>query len=122
MDHSRPPLPFARVGLIRRVAPFAAAACLAFALVPLLPPEEHATGLLAAAFLTGLIFASGGLMPWQRMPGYFQAIPPISYFAVIALLRHAEGGAVSGYGPLVLLPIVWLALYGTRGQLAVALV
>ena len=61
-------------------------------------------------------------MPWQKMPVYFQAIPPIAYFAVIVLLRHAEGGADSGYGPLVLLPIVWLALYGTRGQLALALV
>src|SRR4029453_11046047 len=28
----------------------------------------------------------------------------------------------SGLGPMVLLPVVWLALYGTRGSLALAIV
>lgn len=100
--------------------PFGLSACLAFALVPLPPPEEHLSALLSAAILTALLVASILLVPWHRMPDYVQAVPPIAYFAVIALLRHAEGGAVSGYGQLVLLPLVWLALYGTRTQLAVA--
>ncbi|CAN5118063.1 hypothetical protein BH20ACT22_BH20ACT22_21800 [soil metagenome] len=51
-----------------------------------------------------------------------QALAPLAYFVVIALLREAEGGSVSGYGTLVLLPICWLALYGTRVQLSAALV
>ena len=37
------------------------------------------------------------------------------------LLRHAEGGSQSGFGPLTLLPVVWLALYGRRRQLIAAL-
>ncbi len=120
MDYSRPPFPFAREGLFRRIMPFGLSACLAFALVPLPPAEEHLGALLSAGILTVLLVASILLVPWHRMPDYVQAVPPMAYFAVIALLRHAEGGAESGYGQLVLLPLVWLALYGTRRQLAVA--
>ena len=122
MDYSRPQMPFEREGLMRRTMPFAIAACLAFALVPLPPSGEHPVALLAAAVVTVLIIGSAVIVPWQRMPEWTQAIPPIAYFLAIGFLRHAEGGAVSGYGPLVLLSLVWLALYGTRKQLAVALV
>jgi diguanylate cyclase (GGDEF)-like protein len=40
----------------------------------------------------------------------------------VALLRHSLGGAAGGVGPLVLLPVVWMALYGTRRELHVLLV
>ena len=100
--------------------PFGLSACLAFALVPLPPPEEHSGALLSAAMVTAFIVASTLFVPWHRLPHYVQAVPPLVYFVVIGFLRHAEGGAESGYGPLVLLPLVWLALYGTRRQLAVA--
>jgi diguanylate cyclase (GGDEF)-like protein/PAS domain S-box-containing protein len=39
--------------------------------------------------------------------------------AAVAFLRHEAG---AGYGPLVLLPVVWAALRGRRGELAVAIV
>ena len=41
---------------------------------------------------------------------------------VVALLRQAGGGASSGYSPLVMLPILWLAIYGSRTQLWLAIV
>jgi PAS domain S-box-containing protein len=41
---------------------------------------------------------------------------------VVALLVQTAGGGPSGYVPLVLLPIFWLALYGTRSELAIAMV
>jgi diguanylate cyclase (GGDEF)-like protein len=106
---------------MRRITPFASAACLAFALVPLPPSGEHPVALLAAAMATVLVIGSALFVPWQRLPDWTQAVPPIAYFLAIGFLRHAEGGAASGYGTLVLLPLVWLALYGSRGQLAVAL-
>lgn len=114
--------PFARRGIIARLGPFLGVACLAFVLVPLPPAEENAFVLISAALLIGLIVASALLVPWDRLPVGAEALIPLAYFVVIALLREAEGGSVSGYGPLVLLPIGWLALYGTRGQLTVALV
>ena len=105
------------------MAPFAAVALVAFATV-LLPPPNPADGtaLTVAGALTLLVIASCLIVPWRRLPGWAQAIPPIAYFAVIALLRDIEGGTTSGLGTLVLLPVVWLALYGSRGELAIALV
>ncbi len=97
-------------------------ACLAFVLVLLPPAEENSSALLSAALLCVLIAASAFLVPWEKLPAGAQALGPLAYFVVIALLREAEGGSVSGYGALILLPICWLALYGTRGQLSVALV
>jgi diguanylate cyclase len=38
------------------------------------------------------------------------------------LLRHAIDGSASGLSPLVLLPVVWLALYETRREVATSLV
>jgi diguanylate cyclase (GGDEF)-like protein len=115
------PLPVAGSHLIRRIAPFLTAACVAFVLIPLPPQEENVAALVSAALLTAAIAVSALVVPWDKLSGHAQAIPPITYFFVIALLRHAEGGAVSGYGTLVLLPIFWLALYGSRGELGVAL-
>jgi len=41
---------------------------------------------------------------------------------VVALLRQAGGGETSGYSPLVMLPILWLAIYCSRTQLWLAIV
>jgi hypothetical protein len=68
MDYSRPQIAFERQGLMRRAVPFAMAACLAFALVPLPPSRENPVALGAAAAITLLIIGSAVLVPWQRMP------------------------------------------------------
>jgi hypothetical protein len=41
---------------------------------------------------------------------------------VVALLRDGLGGAVSSYSTLLILPVLWLAMYGTRVQLAVGVI
>ena len=41
----------------------------------------------------------------------------LAYLAAVAAVRHVDGGASSGLAPLALLPVVWIALYGTRSQL-----
>ena len=61
-------------------------------------------------------------LPWDRLPRAAQAVPPFAVFAVIALLRESHGGAGSGYAPLVLLPVLWFALYGTRTEVLAAVV
>ena len=70
--------------------------------------------LAAAATVTAILTLATLLVPWVRLPSWCQAIVPLSFFAVIALLRQAGGGATSGYSSLVMLPILWLALYGNR--------
>jgi diguanylate cyclase (GGDEF)-like protein len=112
--------PLSDPGAPGRVAPFAGAAVIAVVL-GLLPPTSSDGSLLAAAgVLTSIVIAAALLVPWVRLPAWCQASIPLSFFAVIALLRQAGGGATSGYSPLVMLPILWLALYGSRTQLRLA--
>jgi len=77
--------------------------------------------LAAAAVLTTIVIASALLLPWARLPAWSQASIPLTFFAVVAMLRQSMGGAVSGYSPLVMLPILWLATYGGRTQFRIAI-
>ena len=109
--------------VITRVAPFAALALVAFASLPLSMwrPETDIRVTLAVA-LTLTIIAACLVAPWHRLPEWVQALPPLSYFVVVVLMRDAEGGIGSVFDPLVLLPVVWLALYGSRRELFASLV
>ena len=71
----------------------------------------------AAGGLLALSVIITALFPWDRLPHFFRALPPLAYIGVIALMRMGTDGSTSSYIPLLLLPLVWLALYGTRGQL-----
>ena len=68
------------------------------------------------------MIAAGLILPWRRLPAVCQSVPPFVYFAVVLILRHAEGGAASGMSPLLMIPYFWISLYGSRKQLAVATV
>jgi PAS domain S-box-containing protein len=114
--------PLRREGLLRRSAPFLAVALVAFAAVPISSQKLNEPALIAAAVLMVLIVLAVVVLPWDRLPPYAASIPPITYFLVVALLVQTAGGGPSGYVPLALLPIFWLALYGTRSELAIAMV
>jgi diguanylate cyclase (GGDEF)-like protein len=75
----------------------------------------------AAVALTFALVVVGFAVPWRRLPGWTHPIVPLCYFGVIALLRDAHGGGGSEYGPLCVMPVFWLALFGTRRQLSLAL-
>jgi len=105
--------------LVRRVAPFAGAALLPFLLAPLPPSPVSWTMFAAAAAVAAVLGVVIFTAPWRRLPTFAQAVPPLAFFAVIGLLRAAEGGSTSAYGAFVLLPIFWLALYGTVRELTV---
>jgi diguanylate cyclase (GGDEF)-like protein len=89
-----------------------------------LPPEGNGSSapLIAAAVLNAFILIGAIVVPWHRLPHFAQVVPPFAYFIVIALLREADGGSMSSYGVLSMLPVFWLALYGTRKQLALSIV
>ncbi len=118
VGHPRPlSSPHAR----KRVAPFAALSAGAM-LTVLLPPAPSSLAALAAAVaLLAAIAAAGILLPWERLPASAQAAPAVAFLGVVVLLRHAAGGSTSGFSVLALLPIFWLALYGTRPELLVGL-
>jgi diguanylate cyclase (GGDEF)-like protein len=115
------PSAFGRPGLLRRSAPFLGAMLLALAVLPLPPDGDRPVAVLLAVGLTALIVATVVLAPWHRLPRFAEAVPPLAYFVVIALLRESQGGAVSGYSALAMLPVFWLALYGTRSDLAIGI-
>jgi diguanylate cyclase (GGDEF)-like protein len=104
--------------LAREIAPFAAAALLGFALVPIGNPVNWVEYALAAA-LTVAIGCATLLAPWRALPRAARIVPSLLFLVVVALLRDASGGAVAGVGALALVPVFWLALYGSRVELLV---
>jgi hypothetical protein len=92
----------------RRFLPFALVGLLA-PLTALIPPQpEEWTHVWAATGLTVVIALVGLLTPWSRLPRWTWLVPPLAYFVVVALLRQANDGSVSGYAPLALLPVIWI--------------
>jgi hypothetical protein len=127
MDHRA--VPYAKVmrplsdpGVVRRIAPFVATYCVGVALALFEPASSlKVLPLIAAAVLTAVLSAAALCLPWERLPAWTEATPVLASFAIIALLRHAEGGANLGYAALVMLPVIWMGIYATRAQLGFAI-
>jgi diguanylate cyclase (GGDEF)-like protein len=75
-------------------------------------------GLVAIGVLIAGIFC----VPWGRLPRWTDAIVPLAFLLAVALLRDAAGGGASAVGSLVLLPVVWFALFGTGREVAAAVI
>jgi diguanylate cyclase (GGDEF)-like protein len=93
---------------------------LAFTFVPLLPDWPTSGDLIALALLPAIV-AMALLVPWERLPTWTQAIPAMIPFVMVALVRSSHDSVTAAYTPVVLLPVIWFALYGTRSQLLVAI-
>jgi diguanylate cyclase (GGDEF)-like protein/PAS domain S-box-containing protein len=111
----------------QRLAPFALCGLVAFAIVPLSGGIDVRWVEVGIAFLITVALGVAALLrPRLTEPPAAEAGALIA-LAAIALLRDATGGARGGYGVTVVVPVLWVALYGTRAQLwrvlfAVALV
>jgi GGDEF domain-containing protein len=116
------PSPFRREGLLRRTAPFVVAMAVAFAAIRLPVEKRDTSELVAAGLLNLALIALVLILPWQRLPRVADLLPPLMYMVVVALLRDGMGGTISGYPTLLILPVLWLAMYGTRIQLAVGVI
>jgi diguanylate cyclase (GGDEF)-like protein len=114
--------PFEGDGVVLRIAPFVIAGGLAFAFGPLLPGASSRDVIVGVAIAVAL--ACILLVPWERLPAWTQMLPPLTMFAMVALVRDAEGAPayLYTYSPVVLLPVFWFALYGTRAQLLISVV
>ncbi len=108
--------------LARRFAPFAAIGLLALLTTVLPPRPSNWTLVGVAAFLTLAIAAAGMLLPWSRLPRWTFILPPLAYFVVVALLRASSNGSISGYAPLAMLPVVWIALNLGRREVVIGIV
>jgi GGDEF domain-containing protein len=94
----------------------------AFAAIRLPAVERDADRLVSAAALNLILIAMVAWLPWQKLPRIADLLPPLFYMIVIALLRDGLGGAVSAYSTLLILPVLWLAMYGSRLELAISVV
>jgi PAS domain S-box-containing protein len=104
------------------VLPFAIAAAVPFLATLVFGPNAGSADFIASLILTALLTVAALTVPWTRVPVPLRATVPLAFFVVVFLLRNSSVSASLVYAPLVLLPVIWLALYGTRGQLTVAFV
>jgi diguanylate cyclase (GGDEF)-like protein len=108
--------PFDGEGVWLRCLPWVGAGVLACVFLPLLPDWPSAGDVLALALIP-VIVGTALLLPWERLPTWTQAIPPLLTFVMVALVRSSHESVTATYTPVVLLPVIWFAFYGTRGQL-----
>ena len=99
--------------------PFGALGGLGLLLVPAPGQVIELGDYFGAAVLSVLVALAALFVPWERLPRDLQLVPALAYVVAIVLLRDSVGGAAGGVGLLMLSPIVWFALYGTRRQLLV---
>jgi diguanylate cyclase (GGDEF)-like protein len=104
-----------------RLLPWVGSGVLAFVLLPLLPDPTNPGNLLAGVLIP--ISVIWALLPrWERHPAWTQAVPCLLPFVMIALVRGTNDSPVAAYSPVVLLPVFWFALYGTRPQLLISVI
>jgi signal transduction histidine kinase len=106
--------PFRGAGLWARVAPFAAVAVLAEASLALPSGHESGAAILASVLLL-LLAAAGFLLPWSRLPRWMTVLVPLIYTASVLALDLAAG-STSGVGIVILIPLVWTALFHRRWE------
>ncbi|MBI2710355.1 MAG: GGDEF domain-containing protein [Actinobacteria bacterium] len=108
----------------RQLLPFLLAVIVAFALAALPPHEPGQVRWLALAALAFALTATTIMaVPWGRLGDGWPLLPVLAFCAGVAALREsAGGGATAGYAPLLMLPVVWQALYGRRHELNLTIV
>ncbi|HEY2771465.1 MAG TPA: GGDEF domain-containing protein [Solirubrobacteraceae bacterium] len=107
-------------GYWRILLPSFAAAFVPFVLF-WLPGAHWRLGLLVAALALTVVIALVSLrVPWRRLPQWTRSVPAFAYLGAFVLIRAA--GGPSGVAPMALLPVFWLAVYGTPRQLWALLV
>jgi len=89
------------------VLPFAIVAGLAVTSLALPPGPVSAGDVVAAVALLSL----SALMLTFRMPAALSVLVPVAYAFSVMFLVLAAGGSTSGVGIVILLPLVWAALY-----------
>ncbi|MCW2921310.1 MAG: sensor histidine kinase [Thermoleophilia bacterium] len=112
--------PFQREFLLARTWPFLATMVLGWVLLPLTTDPRHPGLLAVAGALNIVIVISVFALPWIRIPSLLAAVPGVVWLGVVAMLRHGTEGSNAGYSPLIMLTVLWAALYGSRAGLAVS--
>jgi diguanylate cyclase (GGDEF)-like protein len=102
-----------------QLAPFALMAAAPLPLA-LLSSVSHTGALVASVVLTLAVAAAIVLLPWDGLPSGYRTGPVAVYCLAVACVRHAEAEASSGLVLLLMLPVLFQALYSRRRDLLVA--
>jgi two-component system sensor histidine kinase/response regulator len=105
----------------RDFAPFAIAALIGLVSVALPGPPTDWALFAAAAGLTVALAAAGFAAARHGRARFMVLLGPLVYLGIVVLLRHSSTTSAGGYVAMILLPIVFLALFGTRRQLSIGL-
>jgi signal transduction histidine kinase len=101
--------PFRGPGLSARVWPFAAVAVLAEASL-VLPPGPTSTWAAVSSAVLLVAVAAAFLLPWPQLPGWVPVLVPLAYTGSVLALILATG-PTSGVGIVILVPLIWTALF-----------
>ncbi|MCB0866548.1 MAG: diguanylate cyclase [Solirubrobacterales bacterium] len=103
------------------IIPFAIVALFTLVMLPVVGGELTGAAGITAIVLTVATGIGVVMAPWQRLSRAWRYIPPLAYLLVVALVREAAEGSGYVFVPLILLPVLWVALHGTRAELAAML-
>ena len=106
-----------------RYAIFAVVVVLA-TLSPALPhqPAPQLGWWSAGAALVTVMFVGCWLGSRRPTGHWLNTVSPLLLMPAVHALRCADGNAASGFAPLVLLPVLWFALYGRSRDVALSVV
>jgi diguanylate cyclase (GGDEF)-like protein len=102
---------------VRRSAPFAIAGLVALASTLLPPGPRHPVWLLLAIALAVALALDGILGMSKRAPAWVPTVQLLVTVAAISVLAYADGPS-SGLSALLLLPVIFSALYGRISEAA----
>lgn len=88
-------------------------ALIAMALVPGVATDTRWIAVAASMVVLGMLAAI--VLPWERWPGRFVLVIPITSLLAFGLLRVGTGGTTSVFAALLLLPVIWIA--AERGRI-----
>jgi len=115
-EQQPPGFPFQGSSLMVRAIPFAVVTVLAEISLAL-PPGVQSPAAVIASIVLLLAMPASFALPWDRLPGWAMVLVPLVCTGwVLALILAA--GATSGVGAVILVPVVWTALFHRRWESA----
>jgi hypothetical protein len=75
------------------------------------PGLKHTGAYLASTVVLALVVGTVVLLPWARMPRWSQVSAPLGLAVWVGRVLASQRTVDTGLTPLVLLPILWAALY-----------
>lgn len=113
--------PLAASGRIKRITPFAAVFALVLAATGL-DSDGHRI-VLGLVSMSGILVIVGAVaIPWARISRFLQTLLPFGALLLLALGATADGGPDSHLAIVMIVPLIWLAIYERMRPLVVALI